>query len=638
MPPGIPMTVFDLISSLWNARRFERWSGELLGLERELRALSGRTEGEFLSIGEGLLEFHRRAGEITDTASSVGLQVSGDDVGAAIAGLRELLDRIEGYLSRSEAEATRVAATLSEIREMLDSIGEPLAGFRKVVRILRILGVSTRIESARLTNEGTGFESVSDHVEKLSTLIEEKSTAVAGQRDALDALITTTLATVLDLQTRQRGRAREILAETRNSISFLTGTHDKCSRVLNAIADRSEGVSRNIAEVVTSMQFHDITRQQIEHVVEAIDELIGDDSAGQGKSGIRPAGGRTRPLAGISDACTLQSAHLAHAREALVDAVGRIMESLRGVGKNVAGMAEETREMAGVIDKAGHSFLSDMEAELGHVTAALTETAASVGDLSRVMRSVTDTVADMARFVGDIEQFGSEIELIALNASIKATRTGNNGASLRVLAESIQRLSLDARKHTTAVSAGLRAIAGGAETLRMASGARAGAAEGAGDDENEDIGRDLKALMGTLRGVNERIESLLRQLDRSARSFSGDIESTVQRLSVHEIASDVLGAVASDLERIGREARPFHRTSDPSGASRMASLSRRYTMEGERDVHRAITGKAISAGPGGTVRMGEAVRPGKKKEPPPAPPPAGGAAAEGALGDNVELF
>jgi len=57
------------------------------------------------------------------------------------------------------------------------------------------------------------------------------------------------------------------------TISSVSERHGRASATANHIADTSHEIKFSIGEIVKSLQFHDITRQQIEHVMEAIDEL-----------------------------------------------------------------------------------------------------------------------------------------------------------------------------------------------------------------------------------------------------------------------------------------------------------------------------------------------------------------------------
>ncbi len=612
------MTIMAIIERFIPGRRRNRWAAELKDAGLSLRELAGRTESEFLSIGGNLQGFHQRAGEITDLASGIARTASAEGTGAASVELQRLLDRMEAYLSRSGEDTSRVAVILGEIKELLGKVEEPLEGFRKVIRILRIQGISTRIESARLTGEdGGGFDTVADHVEKLARMVEEKIMALSDQKAALDTLISTRLAAVRNLRTRQQGQSQAILAETRKSIEFLATAHDNCSGASGAVASRAEGVSRNIAEVVMSMQFHDITRQQIEHVTEAIEELLPENNPKRGFDG----------AAGL---CALQSAHLSHAREALLSAVGRIRENLRGISRNVADLSGDAKKMSGVLDRAGHSFLSDLEDELGRVTGSLGEAADASRELSEVMLVVSGTVGDMMGFVDEVERFGSEIELIALNASIKATRSGTRVDALRVLAESIQMLSKDAHRHAGAVSKGLRAIFEQTDRLKSGTGAASGGQPDGGSGEVEEIRAALSAVMCDLHGVNEQLGSSLTRLDDATAALSADIEASVIGITAHEIVDELIGGVLETLGRIaGQAGSTLSKRGGASSDDRFDELEQRYTMEQEREVHRAISGKAAMPGP--KAPSPAAADPEIFQETPPAE-------SGDSLGDNVELF
>jgi hypothetical protein len=592
-------------------RRRARWSADLREAEGALRGLSEKTESEFLGIGAQLQDFHHRAGEITGMSSAIAGIVSAEGGPDGVGALQGLLDRMEAYLSHSAEEAVRVAAILSETGELLRGFDEPLAGFRKLTRILRILGISTKIESARLGGEvASGFETVADHVERLARMVEEKTLAIEAQKVSLANLIESRLASVLDLQRNQKGRGQQILAETRGSIAFLASTRGKCSEASGSIASRSEEVGRNIAEVVMSMQSHDITRQQLEHVSEAIADLA-------------------RSPEGTADVCRLQSAHLAHAREELLSAVARIQENLRGIARNVADMSKDAKGLSGMLDRTGQSFLVDMQKKLGHVTASLGEAADSARELGVVMETVSGTSANMMRFVADVETFGSEIELIALNAAIKATRSETRVEALRVLAESIQMLSKDAHRHAGAVSKGLKAISGQTNLLRTAPSSEHGGAAGADASDLDEIGRALSWIMGHMQSANETLETSLRQLDGETASLSEDIERAVLGITAHEMVAAVIGAASETLDRIAAEAGKGHSAGIDSGSAlHLRELAERYTMAQEREVHQAMSA--------GRSPAASAWAP-----PPAAFVPSGpndGLPDPDSLGDNVELF
>ena len=122
------------------------WRHAVLALASDLESLGKSTEGEFLSIGEKLQDFYQRAGDISKISSTVARMMSGEELGAAIEGFRDVVDRMK----RLEGESRRNTKTLRDVLENISRLNHHVDGFRKTIRHLRVLSVSTRIESARL--------------------------------------------------------------------------------------------------------------------------------------------------------------------------------------------------------------------------------------------------------------------------------------------------------------------------------------------------------------------------------------------------------------------------------------------------------------------------------------------------------
>ena len=69
---------------------------------------------------------------------------------------------------------------LEGILELINSTTEEVFNFGRLVKYLRIQGISTKIESARLGSHDAGFSNLAENVEQLSHVISEKSARVRG--------------------------------------------------------------------------------------------------------------------------------------------------------------------------------------------------------------------------------------------------------------------------------------------------------------------------------------------------------------------------------------------------------------------------------------------------------------------------
>jgi len=156
------------------------WRQVLPGAIDELTHLAGATEDEFLQIGSKLQDFYLRSSAISNLANQLVDVVSGDQTEALIDRLREMLADMEAYLADARVRNRHSCETLSSIMSLLDQVSHPLEGFQKMTKALRMLGISTKIESSRLGDMGAGFLTLAQDVEKLSQLVSEKSRSPAG--------------------------------------------------------------------------------------------------------------------------------------------------------------------------------------------------------------------------------------------------------------------------------------------------------------------------------------------------------------------------------------------------------------------------------------------------------------------------
>ena len=591
-----------------------------LRLQQErLRMLSGSTENEFLAIGARLQEFYTRTMEIGRASSLVTDRLSGEETREAIAELGCIVDRMGAYLNLMQGETERSNLTLRNTLQMIAGVDEPLSGFKKIMKVLHVLGISTKIESARLGQLGAGFNNLAEDVENLAVQINDKSTRIMSENVSLSCQIRETLGRMGDIETGQREDVRLLLEKARSSLEMISAVHGKCAEVAAAIVTASAEVSRNISEVVTSMQFHDITRQQLEHVQEALCDLEQHLAAyGDANDDMNPASAEA--MAGeIYDVCRLQSAQLIHARDALALAVSGIVDNLRGLGDRSRGIARQTREIIRVADGAGDSQLIEIERSLAAVAGLLAKSTDANLNLRRAIASVAGMVAEISSFVIDIETVGEEIKLIAMNSQIKAARTGDKGAALGVLAEAIQRLSVDACAQTEAVSGTLREITRVTESLSDGVAAEMHNGE-------LDVGVmavRLKGLIDSIRTVNDGVTATLAHSDAAVQELSGDIESATGEITVHGTVDAEVESMTAELEQLMALARAI---TPEAVASDLATLSGRYTMHSERKIHASVAGSDAADSAVASAQDRDA----------PTPMADGMEASE--LGDNVELF
>ncbi len=591
------------------------WPSILAASLSTLRRLAGATEHEFLRIGSRMQEIYQQSHILAQTAQRLVETASGQRLQSLIERLREILLEMARYLNQAQTRGGYSSTTLSSVGGLLKQVADPLSGVRRMCKHLYILEVSIKIESAYLGEMGSEFTTLAMDIKKLSQQIKEKVNAIQDLRGALAANIGHHRNKIEAARAVQETETALTRQNSTKSLGDLEAVNDRFSQLGAVISSISAENTGNISTIVQSMQFHDIFRQQVEHVVEAVEALLPsltapppdspDDDLDQGQV-----------ISKVGDVCELQQAQLQFASAELYAAVVAIVGNLRSIGEKQHQMAGAIYQQTGEIDVAGTSFINEVSLQMNALATLLDSCAFSNSEITGIMQEVSGTVGQITGFVADIDEIGHDIIQIALNARIKAATTGRNGASLSVLAEEIGQMSTEAVQRTDLITATLAEIDSTTDALSV---------------ETKDGDRilssqlavlktELAKILAILDEMGDELLTTLAEVKKQVTALTGEIESLANGIDIHEQTKAMADEVLQDLKKIFIHARTLH----PASAAFKEDLrlmAQRYTMESERRIHESI---AVGHGVGTGMAEPEAVieKSGSDSE----------------FGDNVDLF
>lgn len=552
-----------------------------------LGRLVQQREDDFLALGEELQDVARRVQEIAADSRTLHRLASGDTVRHILEELMAELNAMQA-LCRVDEDAADLAM-LARARELVQQLAKSIREYARVVRTLQMLGISTRIESARLGSDGRGFSSLADDVEKLGYKIVEYSDRIMQQAGALDALAKTAEASTREMHGMQSECSYAAFSSIHHSMGTLHAMAEDSRKTSDEVSGHTADIAASVGRIIGSLQFHDIVRQQVEHVEAA----LADARAGIERA---PQEGRAlaEELAVTTDLCALQQAQLENARTRFSAAVSSLRSELAAIADGVRGVRQRTGGFSGA---SGPGAGGGATAALDHMQRSVAQIAANMLSLAEqgermghIMAEVAEMVAQMSAFLGDIEDIGDEIELIALNASIRAAHTGEKGKALGVLASSIQRLSQDAGDSTAAVATLLREVDGVAGQLK------AYATAYLDTSRVSEISGELEGLTRGLREVNGEAARLFSGVGAACDELAARVDSVVQGLCFDAQVSAGLSDAAATLGDMAAMLREHVPEAARLAASRrLAGVRARYTMEQERTLHTRVLGGAGAA-------------------------------------------
>ncbi len=560
-------------------------------------------ENDFLRLGKSLDEFNTMALAVSSKASELAEMTSGEAVSDAAVKLSSHLERLSQACGRTSGSVDM--ATLDGVVQLGTKLTESMRDFGRLVKHLSMLGIATRIESARLGNQGMGFSTLADDVEKLAGKIVSSSDKILGRAVALIGQCHEASKSITEMEGMRQSCSVNALVLLKADLEALRGLMESSREIASGISDDADLIVRSVSEAVLSMQFHDIIRQQLEHVAEATDEACSMAEAGPLTEGGHNAANWEELVAWMLSVLTLQESQLGNARTRFADAMLTLGTSLEEIAGRVENMATRAGSLADQEGGQG-SVLGQIEVEVGRIAQSLRDYSALEQRMAGVLEEVGASIDDMSASVAEIEEVGSEIELIALNASVKAAHTGEEGKALGVLASAIQKLSVDARGQTDTILELLGAV--DPEAL-IGKGAAA-------TSENiaylESVISDLDQEVAELKVLETRAAEAAGIVQSKAAELSSDIGMAVESLEFqHGLVADMTTAEArlDEVNAVLREALPPG--AEPSHSPKLMEMLARYTMDAERLVHESVLG----------ISSGEST-----------------VSGDGDYGDNVELF
>jgi methyl-accepting chemotaxis protein len=469
---------------------------------------------------------------------------------------------------------------LGQVHDRSCRIRLAFSGLRNTVSVFRTLCTLTQIETSRLGSTGADFGDLATEVRPLSESIQSSGEGVLEASSRLDQDIQTAVRSGTELRTRQLKELPALIAAVIDSLHSLDERRQRAAELSARQASQYEAVCGAVDDVVRSVQFHDITRQQIEHVVHALGQFRTGGENGRGSRGSLPAGARA--------VLALESSQLSGAAGIFASSLERMERDLESIAVRVQNMAEASRTLMGISADDQGSFFLRLEGHFTAILKMLSSCTTAQAEMGSMAAKLAEAIGGMRESVAEIRRIEIQIRRIATNAAIRATHIGAAGDALNVIAEVMQGLVLESNTNTEDVA-------------------------GALDEMSDAVSRVAGGRGQATSGADSGTGAVMAEMRHAAAVRGG--------LTAGPLFAQVVNRARAELERIGAQAEG----GSPAGAEavpahQLESLAKHYTMQRERDVHESMTGGSVLPA---LVAPAEAPR---------------AALEDGDLGDNVELF
>lgn len=545
----------------------------------QIRTLLGQAETAINSVAAGFEDLAEQTGMVLEPVASIVSCVEDESFRSVVSKVDSLGITAKEFVRRRLEAAGGMLETVTAEARLLERLSELTRGQRSIARETQTLSVLTNIEVARLGQLGAGFQYLAHELDDFSKAVAESTKELTNHTDERKSSVNETKRMLAAGLPRIRSEFARIEEDLSNVLAEVRSSSHQLEHAPAMFRAGVEEIAGQIAGVVSAIQSHDITRQQLEHVQEGLELLLSrmtaeEDTASE-ESDQHPV---------ISAGLTVQTYQLRSIEETVnqwVEQIGACLDSILRISSS------ELATIGPLVMKQENTLTAQL-ARIGELEQDCQkenkEVQSTFTGLSSLMQLVSEHV-EKSRYVRD------RLQLLTFNSIVEANHLGSQADAILEISQSIKRISLTWSDMTD------RSAQAMTEILELVEGAKE-------KMEAFSIGGN-EALSAAQSETRLALDSL-RTTASCVVCHTAAVEENTARLQTKIAVADAarsglaasFSAIAFALEGMG-EARTQIENEFPNAIKQInrreleALFSGSYTTEWEREVMRA----ALSGAP-----------------------------------------
>ncbi len=392
-----------------------------------LQHLERSSESEIDAATRAFRGLAGHADMVLKQAANIIGHVEREDMSAVLPRVQTLCRTVRIFLEERLAAATSILETLKGEEVLLRRLTEITESQKAVAAHLKALSVLTNIEVAKLGSVGHDFELLAQELSVFSNSVYQQTAELASHTRTCESTIAEARR---ELAASLPQLKREMLlmeADIAAALQAIEGDLEQLDKLPSHFRSGAEASSQQIAGVVAAIQSHDITRQQVEHVIGAL-QVIATRLALPGGVGEDPA----VLCAGL----TIQSCQLQNVRSTMDNWTSQIRNCMTGIQQLSA------TALVGI-----GPLVLRQEAELSSQLSQIERMQLRSQDYSAKIQNTLGGLSTLLKLVNEqmerSENIRHLLQLLTFNSLIEADHLGRRGTVVSAIANLIKEVSAE---------------------------------------------------------------------------------------------------------------------------------------------------------------------------------------------------
>lgn len=416
------------MSAQHNSQHSTKWSAVLAQVEADLAGLTQSGETEVASASNTFKNLAAQADAILKRAASIVACVENESMNLVLPAVQSLCLTVSGLMEQKLGAANSVLLTLKEEEALLNQLAQVTLRQGAISAHLEALSVLTNVEVAQLGSVGSDFLILAKELAAFSKSISQQTLELSGNAERRVQSVEESGQQLAASVPRMRGELNQMEAGIGENLSVIGAGLQELARIPEQFRTYAQDTSAQIAGVVAAIQTHDITRQQIEHVQQAL-ELLASRAAGE--DGIGEA---ELPL--VYAGLLIQICQIKNIKQTVANwtsQVGRCMSSIRQLSvSDLVSIGPAVLEQERGLT-AHLSQIESLQQKSREYTGRIESTLTGLSSL----RDLINEYQERSRGIRH------RLQLLTFNSLIEAHRLGQRGVVVSAIANLIKEVSAE---------------------------------------------------------------------------------------------------------------------------------------------------------------------------------------------------
>jgi hypothetical protein len=554
-------------------------------IDLKIVALHKCSSDDFLTLNEHFKNYYRESKKISGNASNVFDIVSGNSNEEFHENLSLFNNKFNSLTGNFETFIQLNGKLIDELFGQLNMLFVPLNNYRQNISTLKYLAANLTLNARyEEIHKGEILKKDSDEmvelIENLKTRLHQFDIMITHARknnsDILGRLAELRFATLENISS--------ISERINSSINLLSKKHQEAVKKIPVLTEKTENSSSSIAKIITSLQYHDIIRQKIEHIQitqkEILHELMQLDGNSSEKSKLHI---QAKTFMKIRDIAGLQAAQLLHANKEYQMAIENITNRFVEIGDNTATISTLCMELSIYSEGSEGTLFDEIRKNLEDANKLAINFSKGSAQFEKYLLVFYSEFSKVVNSFSEIQSLDNRLEIL-INKTIEDAESENTTEIPTI--QQIKNLLSDINSSFSQAGDIIIYCSKMEAKLRLQMERISGGS--AFPDELNEFSSKVPVIIETINKNNEKLHNLVHEINDLTDQIIGSIKTSIQNVKYYDYFEKMIDEIINELNTINIRLNSGDNLDAQMKEENLKYLKEKYTMESEHRIHDQI--------------------------------------------------